>query len=99
MTEHTIGPFGNPGTINAPGGVITDVDRVTQRDLDSEVFSVKVDTLVDLWITRYGHDWVDISEVLDDAFYALVHKRLRSLGELEVHYLTDRSRFVCRMPE
>jgi hypothetical protein len=98
----TGGPFGVTGqnsTVYAPGGIITDAEKVTQRDLNSDVFSAKVETLLDLWLTRYGHEWVDITDVMDDAFYSLVHKRLRSLGELEVHYLTDRSRFVCRMPE
>ncbi len=93
------GPFGNSGTIHAPGGVITDADRVNMADLNSDVFNSKVETLVNLWLTKYGTDWVDISDVMEDAFYGRVYKRLRSLSELEVHYLTDRSRYVCRMPE
>ncbi len=93
------GPFGNTGTIHAPGGVITDADKVNMADLNSDVFNSKVETLVNLWLTKYGTDWVDISDVMDDAFYGRVYKRLRSLSELEVHYLTDRARYVCRMPE
>ncbi len=93
------GPFGNTGTIHAPGGVITDADKVNMADLNSDVFNSKVETLVNLWLTKYGTDWVDISDVMEDAFYGRVYKRLRSLSELEVHYLTDRARYVCRMPE
>lgn len=87
------GPFG------ATGKVITYTDRVTQREINSEVFSAKVETLVDLWQTRYGNEWVDLEEVEKEHFYELVYKRLRQLGQLEQHYLTDRSRFVCRKPE
>ncbi len=93
------GPFGNPNTITAPGGVITDADKVNMADLSSDVFNTKVETLVNLWLTKYGTEWVDISDVMEDSFYGRVYKRLRSLSELEVHYLTDRARFVCRMPE
>ncbi len=93
------GPFGNTGIIHAPGGVITDADKVNMADLNSDVFNSKVETLVNLWLTKYGTDWVDISDVMEDAFYGRVYKRLRSLSELEVHYLTDRARYVCRMPE
>lgn len=93
------GPFGNTGIINAPGGVITDADRVSAADLESDVFNTPIETLVNLWLTKYGFTWVDIADVMDDAFYGRVFKRLRSLSELEVHYLTDRARYVCRMPE
>ena len=87
------GPFG------ATGKIVTGTDRVTQKEIDSEVFSAKVETLVDLWQTRYGNEWVDLEEVEKEHFYALVYKRLRQLGQLEQHFLTDRSRFVCRKPE
>ncbi len=93
------GPFGNSGIITAPGGVITDADKVNMADLNSDVFNTKVETLVNLWLTKYGTEWVDISDVMEDSFYGRVYKRLRSLSELEVHYLTDRARFVCRRHE
>jgi hypothetical protein len=93
------GPFGNPGVITAPGGVITDADKVSQADLDSDVFNTSVESLINLWVTRYGNAWVDIADVMDDSFYGRVFKRLRSLSELEVHYLTDRARYVCRRHE
>ncbi len=93
------GPFGSSGTITAPGGVITDADKVSMADLNSEVFSTPVETLINLWLTKYGNAWVDIADVMEDSFYGRVYKRLRSLSELEVHYLTDRARFVCRRHE
>ena len=72
---------------------------VSMADLDSDVFNAKVETLVDLWLARYGNNWVDIDEVERDKTFVLIYKRLRSMGKLEVHFLTDRAKFVCRKPE
>jgi len=85
-------------TVTAPGGVITDVDSVTSADLDSAAFNTSIDTLVNLWVTRYGEEWVDVDKLMDDPFFGAAYKRLKSLGQLETHYLTDRARFVCRKP-
>ena len=85
-------------TIRAPNGVITNMDEVSMKDLQSEAFNTPIDTLIDLWLTRYGNEWVELERIQDDAFYVLAHKRLKSLGQLETHYLTDRARFVCRKP-
>lgn len=93
------GPFGATGQISAPGGVLTEMDRVNAKELNSEVFNAKIEDLVNLWQTRYGNEWVDLIDVEQEPFYLLVYKRLRQLGQLEQHYLTDRSRFVCRKPE
>jgi hypothetical protein len=86
------------GTVNARQSHNRHTD-VTMGDLLSDVFRAKVETLVDLWITRYGNEWVDLANVMEDEFYGRVYKRLRSLGELEVHFLTDRAKYVCRKPE
>lgn len=95
----TGGPFGSSGRITAPGGVLTDMDKVNMEDLKSEVFDAKIDDLINLWLTRYGNEWVDLVDIEQDEFYLRVYKRLRQTGQLEQHYLTDRSRFVCRKPE
>jgi hypothetical protein len=99
LTNSTLPPGNRTGVITAPGGVVSDADRVSQADLDSDVFNTPVEALINLWVTRYGNAWVDIADVMDDRFYGRVFKRLRSLSELEVHYLTDRARYVCRRHE
>ena len=86
------------GTVRAPQGVITNMDEVSMKDLQSEAFNTPIDTLIDLWLTRYGNEWVDMDKIEGDEFYVLAYKRLKSLGQLETHYLTDRARFVCRKP-
>ena len=64
-----------------------------------ELLNTPLSTLIDLWLTRYGNEWVDLETVDDDEFFSKVFKQLKSMGELEVHYLTDRTRYVCRRPE
>lgn len=99
-TGSTGGPFGNTtGTVTAPKGVITNTDSVTMKQLESEAFNAPIERLIDLWLTRYGNEWVDLETVENEEFFALAYKRLKSLGQLETHYLTDRARFVCRKPE
>lgn len=73
-------------------------DGITTKELESEVFEVAIERLLDLWQTRYGDEWVDIDALSAEPFYALMYKRLKALGRLETHYLTDRARFVCRKP-
>lgn len=73
--------------------------EITSAMLESEAFKIPVDRLVDLWITRFGHDWVELERIEEEEFFSLAFNRLKQLGEVEVHFLTDRARYVCRMPE
>ena len=73
--------------------------EVTTAMLDSEAFNIPVNRLIDLWVARYGNKWIDLTELEDDEFFNTAFKRLKQLGEVEVHFLTDRARYVCRMPE
>jgi hypothetical protein len=86
------------GTVHAPQGVITKTDEVNMADLESLPFNTPIETLLNLWVARYGNEWVDVTDVLAEEFYGLTYKRLKSLGKLETHYLTNKSRFVCRKP-
>ena len=71
----------------------------TSRELEHEAYNVAVDALIDLWVTRYGNEWIDLSEIESEDFFRLAYRRLKQMGELETHYLTDRARYVCRRPE
>ena len=66
---------------------------------EHEAFNTSVATLLDLWLTRYGNEWIDLEDIESDEFFAIAYKRLKQMGELEQHYLTDRARYVCRKPE
>lgn len=86
------GPFGR--TSVAP----INEELSSSKELDSEAFTVPVDRLIDLWTAKFGNEWVDMTDIATDAFFSGAYKRLKQLGELETHYLTDRSRYVCRKP-
>ena len=73
--------------------------EVTNAMLESEAFKVPVDNLVNIWVLRFGHDWVELERIEEDSFFSVAFNRLKQLGEVEVHFLTDRARYVCRMPE
>jgi hypothetical protein len=91
-------PSNSTGTFRAPDGVITRAVEVSMNDLESLPFSTPIETLINLWVARYGNEWVDVNDVLAEEFYGLTYKRLKSMGKLETHYLTNRARFVCRKP-
>lgn len=71
----------------------------TSMELDHPAYEAPVSVLIDMWVVRFGNDWVDIETVDNDDFFRLAFKRLKVMGELEVHYLTDRARYVCRKPK
>lgn len=73
--------------------------EITTAMLESEAFNIPVSRLIDVWVTRFGNKWVDLETLEGDEFFNSAFKRLKQLGEVEVHYLTDRARYVCRMPE
>ena len=73
--------------------------HVLSMELESEAFNVPIDRLINLWVVRFGHAWVPLEQIEADEFFALAFKRLKQLGEVEIHYLTDRARYVCRMPK
>ena len=75
------------------------VHDVTTSDLGKDVFRIPIDRLLALWTARFGNGWVNMEVIAADEFFMLAYHRLKSLGELENHYLTDRARYVCRVPE
>lgn len=104
--HQTIGALSGSQTTVLGSTATTNRARIKQLDsevttamLESEAFKVPVDNLVNIWVLRFGHDWVELESIEDDAFFSLAFKRLKQLGEVEVHFLTDRARYVCRMPE
>ena len=91
----------NAGTINAESLIAKLVvdSPIVSMELESEAFNIPVSRLIDVWVTRFGNKWVDLETLEGDEFFNSAFKRLKQLGEVEVHYLTDRARYVCRMPE
>jgi hypothetical protein len=93
-------------TIRDGGAEIASINKyghtesyLTMVDLQKDVFNISVDTLINLWVTRFGNEWVDLETIDNDDFFVNAYKRLKQLGHLEQHYLTDRAKYVCRKPE
>ena len=89
---------GNTQSVRLDKYGVTD-SMVRAVDLEKDVFKIPIDTLINLWVTRFGNEWVDLETIDEDEFFINAYKRLKQLGHLEQHYLTDRSRYVCRKPE
>jgi hypothetical protein len=79
--------------------MVDGVSTLRSDQLEHEAFEIPVDGMIDLWLARFGNDWVDLETVDEDTFWLMLYRRLKSLGELEIHYLTDRARYVCRKPK
>jgi hypothetical protein len=92
----------NPITASNKGELRADLlvdSQIVSMELESEAFTVPVSRLIDLWLARFGNTWVDLTTLEEEEFFHAAFKRLKQLGEVEVHYLTDRARYVCRKPE
>lgn len=75
---------------------------ITARMQESQttlLSDIPTERLIDLWVARWGHDWVDLLDVTEDSFFQDAYTRMKKEGELEVHFLTDRAKYVCRNPK
>lgn len=95
LTTNTSG--GAFGRVGIPSPPLQEASN--SYEINGDVFELPVERLIDLWLAKYGNEWIDLADLQGDIFYSLAYKRLKSLGELEVHYLTDRARYVCRKPK
>ena len=86
-------------TVLAPANRWPEVQTNCIEIKEHEAFNTSIATLLDLWVTRFGNEWIDLDDIEKDEFFAIAYKRLKQMGELEQHYLTDRARYVCRKPE
>lgn len=99
--QHSVSVNSPTGEEMARIGKWGTVDSILKAlDLEKDVFKIPIETLLNLWVTRFGNEWVDLEAVIEgDDFFMNAYKRLKQMGLLEQHYLTDRSRYVCRKPE
>ena len=67
-----------------------DFRKVTSKsDLDHAVFKTPIEALVNLWLAKFGDDWVEKDRVIGDDFFEWAAMRLRALGRLEEHTIWD----------
>lgn len=63
---------------------------------------VAVSTYVDLWVVKYGHDWVPITEdmlVDRETPDGRMVRALSRAGMLQQHYLSDRMEYRAKIKE
>jgi hypothetical protein len=70
---------------------------ITQAGLNSEVFETPLDTLVNLWLNRYGGGWVNMADVIEEEFYTLAAQRLIQTSRMEAFTLSDVGKRVLRV--
>ena len=68
----------------------------------SSPYNIDPETLSNLWVVRFGKEWVGSDTVEDDEqveFWRHAANRLRELGYLEMHTLASSYRVVLRIVE
>ena len=95
----TTGTTTTIGTGTVDWGIPHTSERKPQKqsDLDHAVFKTPIEALVNLWIARYGSEWVDKSIVEGDEFFEWAALRLRNIGRLEEHKLYSEGKVVLRI--
>lgn len=76
-------------------------DMAMLEDLSSP-YNIDPETLSNLWVVRFGKEWVGSDTVEDDEqveFWRHAANRLRELGYLEMHTLASSYRVVLRIVE
>ncbi len=63
--------------------------HLTEADLSNEAFNTPVETLVNLWLARYGDAWIDKSTVLGEKFFEITAQRLIRLSRMEEYTVID----------
>ena len=50
---------------------------------DEAAWKVDIPTLIDIWLSKYGNNWVNEAELIEDKFFSITATRLLKLSRLE----------------
>lgn len=99
VTAGQIKSNGKPVEIR-PFEVYLDMEMLNDA---SSPYNVAPETLANLWVVRFGKEWVDAEKIGDeekeDIWWRHAANRLRELGYLEMHTLASSYRVVLRIVE
>lgn len=70
-----------------------------ENDLSHEAMQAPLSSLADMWLARWGSEWVAEQEFMDDDFWRLALLRLSGAGKLEKHNLVNQYHCVYRIIE
>jgi hypothetical protein len=82
--------------INQPYGTFK---VLTEQDLRHEGMKAPLSALVDMWVVRWGSEWVDEKEFQEDDFWRIALVRLTGANKLEKHNLANQYMSVYRIIE
>jgi hypothetical protein len=72
---------------------------LTEQDLRHEGMKAPLSALVDMWVVRWGSEWVDETEFKEDDFWRIALVRLTGANKLEKHNLANQYSSVYRIIE
>jgi hypothetical protein len=72
---------------------------LTEQDLGHEGMKAPLSALVDMWVVRWGSEWVGETEFQEDDFWRLALIRLTGANKLEKHNLANQYMSVYRIIE
>jgi hypothetical protein len=72
---------------------------LTEKDLRHEGMKAPLSALVDMWIVRWGSEWVNETEFQEDDFWRIALVRLTGANKLEKHNLANQYVSVYRIIE
>jgi hypothetical protein len=72
---------------------------LTEQDLRHEGMKAPLSALVDMWVVRWGSEWVGETEFQEDDFWRIALVRLTGANKLEKHNLANQYMSVYRIIE
>lgn len=72
---------------------------LTEKDLKHDGMKAPLSALVDMWIVRWGSEWVSETEFQEDDFWRIALVRLTGANKLEKHNLANQYMSVYRIIE
>jgi len=72
---------------------------LTEKDLKNDAMKAPLSALVDMWIVRWGSEWVSETEFQEDDFWRIALVRLTGANKLEKHNLANQYMSVYRIIE
>ena len=96
LTYSTAGRYANSTVSHSPSGIRDGEHYTNSVDIQGAAYETPIDSLSDLWLVKYGNEWV--SNIYEN-FWEVAAERLHQMGRLEKHYLTDRACYVYRIPK
>jgi hypothetical protein len=83
-------------TVDQPYGKFK---ALTEQDLRHEGMKAPLSALVDMWVVRWGSEWVGETEFQEDDFWRIALVRLTGANKLEKHNLANQYMSVYRIIE